>query len=69
MNKSTTNDIATVTQECYSAPNSKEHLISVFLDFRKAFDIKCYNIIMKKLGMIEMKSKLFSLLNSYLSNR
>ena len=68
-NKSTFDAILKFTQECYSALNKKEHLISVFLDFSKAFDTICHDILLKKLQKSGIRANYLTLFQSYLSNR
>ena len=67
-NRSTTDAILKIAQGCYSALNSEEHLISVFLDFSKAFYAICQDILIKKLELNRKRSNLLSLFKSYLSN-
>ena len=57
---STTDAIHNFTQQCYSALNSKEDLISVFLDFSKALDTIRYDIRIKN-EMSRISSILLSL--------
>ena len=63
ISKSTNDATLKLMQECNLAFTSIEHLISVLLDFSKAFDTICHHILIKKL------EKLFSIFKSYFSNR
>ena len=68
-NKSTTDAILKFTQECYAALNSKQPLISVFLDFSKAFDTICHDILLRKMEAYGIRMTNLDLFKSYLSNR
>ena len=57
------------SQESYSSLNKKEHLISVFLDFSKAFDTKHNEVVIRKLQKSGSRADYLSLFQSYLSNR
>ena len=42
---------------------------ALFLDFEKAFDKVNHHVLLAKLWKLEIRGKLFSVIQSYLSNR
>ena len=48
---------------------SKQICITIFIDFRKAFDMVNRNILVKKLSKINLNTELMKTLESYLTNR
>ena len=68
-NKSTTDAILRFTDEIYEAFNSKKPLISVFLDFSKAFDTVDHSILLKKLEYCGIRGQMLEWCSSYLSDR
>ena len=52
-----------------NAINKSEMIGSVFLDFKKAFDLVNHHVLLKKIAQYFPNSTLFKFLESYLSNR
>ena len=67
--KSTGDAVLTFTQNCYEALNDKKYLVSVFLDFKKAFDTVDHGILLRKLHCYGFRGTANSWFESYLENR
>ena len=67
--KSTTDAILKFTDECYNALNSKKALISVYIDFSKAFDTVDHRILLEKLELYGFRGPILGWFQSYLSSR
>ena len=67
--KSTTDAILKFTDECYNALNSKKALISVYIDFSKAFDTVDHRILLEKLELYGFRGPILGWFKSYLSSR
>ena len=53
----------------YTAINKKQLIGSLFIDFKKAFDLVNHNTLLKKLTVYFPKSPIIKLINSYLTER
>ena len=67
--KSTTDAIIKFTDKCYEALNNKNSLISVYIDFSKAFDTIDHNILCNKLECYGIRGSSLEWFRSYLSSR
>ena len=67
--KATTDAILKFTDKCYDALNSKKALISVYIDFSKAFDTVDHTILLKKLESYGFRGSIHGWFQSYLSSR
>ena len=67
--KSTTDAILKFTDKCYDALNDKKALISVYIDFSKAFDTVDHDILLKKLEYYGFRGSILGWFQSYLSSR
>ena len=68
-NKSTVDAIIKFTDACYDIMNNKKSLISIYLDFSKAFDTIDHDILCKKLHLYGIRGIVNDWFVSYLSNR
>ncbi len=68
-NKCTTDAILKFTDNCYSCFNNKNFLLSVFLDFSKAFDTIDQDILIRKLEYCGFRGFMLDWLKSYIFNR
>lgn len=66
---STTDAILNFTDSAYDAFNDGDYLVSVLLDFSKAFDTVDHDILLKKLSLIGIRDLPQSWFKSYLTNR
>ena len=67
--KNTSQAIHKLIEDIYKSFNNKYNLISVFLDFRKAFDTVNHKILLGKLGLYGIRGLANRLLASYFDNR
>ena len=67
--KSTTDAIIKFTDQCYDILNNQESLISVYLDFSKAFDTVDHNLLCKKLELYGIRGSVNNWFRSYLCSR
>ena len=67
--KSTTDAILKFTDQCHDALNSRRSLISVYIDFSKAFDTVDHEILLKKLEKYGFRGCILGWFKSYLSGR
>ena len=68
-NSNTSDAILEFLDNAYSAIDSKENLISVFLDFSKAFDTVNHSILLKKLNHMGIRGISNEWFSSYLKHR
>ena len=66
---STISKITELTDDLYKAMDSRETTVSVFIDFRKAFDTVIHNILLNKLELLGIKGLNKIWFESYLTNR
>ena len=67
--KSTTDAIIRFTDECYDILNDRKSLISVYLDFSKAFDTIDHELLCKKLEFYGIRGSILDWFRSYMSSR
>ena len=68
-NKSTSDAILLFTEQCYQNLENKNHLISVYLDFSKAFDTVNHQILIAKLKKYGFRGFTEKWFTSYLRDR
>ena len=56
-------------EEIYSCLNERKHLISTFIDLKKAFDTVSHNILLAKLQFYGVRGSVLKLLSSFLTGR
>ena len=67
--KSTSDAILKFTDKCYDALNNKKSIISIYLDFSKAFDTINHQLLCSKLDKYGFRGNINSWFKSYLNNR
>ena len=67
--RSTSDAVLLFTDAVYNIVNRGEFLISVFLDFSKAFDTVDHSILLNKLTKLGIRANSLDLIRSHLSNR
>jgi len=68
-NKSTLDAFIKLTDSIYDALNPKKFSMSVFIDYRKAFDTINHEILLRKLEHYGIRGLALELMKSYLKNR
>ena len=68
-NKSTINAILHQLNYIYENLDSGKIVLSIFLDFKKAFNCVSHNILLSKLRHYKLRGITYSCFESYLSNR
>ena len=68
-NKSTSDAIIDFLENLHDAFNEHKHYLAIFLDFSKAFDTICHDILLKKIERMGFRGPILDWLTSYLSNR
>ena len=66
---STTDAMEQLTERIYSSLNNKNHAISTFIDFSKAFDTVNHQILLRKLSAYGIRGLPLAWFTSYLLNR
>ena len=66
---STFDALKTLNEEIFSALDSKNHLLSIFIDFSKAFDTVKHDILLMKLHHYGIRGIIFDWFSDYLSHR
>ncbi len=67
--KSTCDALLKFTELCYTCLNNKKVLLSVFLDFSKAFDTVDIDMLLKKLNFYGFRGFMLDWFRSYIFNR
>ena len=65
----TTNALLSLTRNVYDELDRGNYIFSIFVDFRKAFDVVCHNILLSKLHHYGVRGDAYRFIASYLSNR
>jgi len=68
-NSCTADAISEFVDRVYTAIDSKEYFVTVFLDFRKAFDTVDHRILLEKLSMLGFRGPINDWFRSYLLER
>ena len=68
-NRSTSDAVLKLTDNIYETFNTGQYMVSVLLDFSKAFDTVNHNILLQKLYMQGVRGNSLQWIRSYLSNR
>ena len=67
--KSTFDALLKLVNEIYDSLNSRNHMLSIFVDLKKAFDTVSHPILVKKLEKYGVRGIPLDLIHSFLSNR
>ena len=65
----TFNALSTFTDKIYSALDAKQSLLSIYIDFSKAFDTVRHDILLKKLNYYGIRGIVLEWFRDYLTNR
>ena len=68
-NKCTSDAILEFLENVYDSFNENKHYLAIFLDFSKAFDTICHDILLKKLDHMGFRGPIYQWIKSFLSNR
>ena len=68
-NKCTSDAILEFLENVYDSFNENKHYLAIFLDFSKAFDTICHDILLKKLEHMGFRGPIYQWIKSFLSNR
>ena len=68
-NKCTSDAILEFLENVYDAFNENKHYLAIFLDFSKAFDTICHDILLKKLEHMGFRGPIHQWIKSFLLNR
>ena len=66
---STTHYLIRLTDQAYKSTDKGHATTAITIDYSKAFDFVCHNVLIQKLIQIGVRSKLIKLIISFLSNR
>ena len=66
---STSHAVNALLDYVYDGLNKKEHILSVFIDLRKAFDTVNHSILLSKLKQYGVRGSVLSLFEDYLTGR
>ena len=68
-NKSTSDAIIDFLENINDSFSENKHYLSVYLDFSKAFDTICHEILLKKIEIMGFRGPIHNWIRSYLTNR
>ena len=68
-NKSTSDAIIEFLENIHDAFNEHNYYLAIYLDFSKAFDTICHEILLKKIEHMGFRGPIYKWLASYLTNR
>ena len=68
-NKNTSDAILEFLENVYESFNENKYYLAIFLDFSKAFDTICHDILLKKLEHMGFRGPIHQWIKSYLINR
>ena len=68
-NKCTSDAILEFLENVYDSFNDNKHYLAIFLDFSKAFDTICHDILLRKLEHMGFRGPIYQWIKSFLTNR